>query len=122
MLARKISASSGPSLGRNGRRPAGDLAGEVMMGPPRRPLVGKGIAAGRSLLLFPACGERVGMRGRARESEPGEWSLRLGKSEFAEAPPDPNPLPASGERKSRRVRGTLVPNRSSRNLPGGAVL
>src|SRR5260370_9428625 len=30
MLARKISARSGVSLGRNGRRPAGDLTAEVM--------------------------------------------------------------------------------------------
>src|SRR5258708_5347268 len=30
MLARKISASSGVSLARNGRRPAGDLTAEVM--------------------------------------------------------------------------------------------
>src|SRR6267143_6442198 len=42
MLARKISASSGVSLGRNGRRPAGDLAGEVMA---QHPLQGEVVLA-----------------------------------------------------------------------------
>src|SRR5215470_3995344 len=82
MLARKISASSGASLGRNGRRPAGDLRAEVTIVPLRSPPVRKGIAAGRNRLL----------------------------------------LPASGERESRHTRGMSVPNPSSRNLPGGAVL
>src|SRR5216683_3105614 len=41
MLARKISASSGASLGRNGRRPAGDLRAEVMaLHPPLQGEVG----------------------------------------------------------------------------------
>src|SRR5262245_2246257 len=43
MLARKISASSGASLGRNGRRPAGDLRAEVMAQHP--PLQGEGRTA-----------------------------------------------------------------------------
>src|SRR5229473_618991 len=122
MLARKISASSGVSLARNGRRPAGDLRAEVMTGPPRCPLVGQGIATARSLLLLPACGEKVGMRGRGRESERVEMSHHLGKSEPVEAPPHPNPLPASGEREPRGVRGTFVPDPSSRDLPGRAIL
>ena len=62
------------------------------------------------------------MRGRGRESERVEMSHHLGKSEPVEAPPHPNPLPASGEREPRGVRGTFVPDPSSRDLPGRAIL
>ena len=89
---------------------------------PRRSLVGKGIAAGRSQLLLAACGEKVGMRGRARESEPGERSLRLRESDLVERPPHPDPLCASGEREQRGACGTAVPYPSSCDLPGGAIL
>src|SRR5579883_1425727 len=93
MLARKISASSGVSAGRNGRRPAGDLAGEFM-GPPLfcpPPLAGEGKEDAVSRVSAPR------------------------------AAPSPTLLRKRG-REPAVARGKSSPKASSRNLPGGAVL
>ncbi len=95
MLARKISASSGVSLARNGRRPAGDLAADVMAQHP--PLEGEGrIAAGDPGLGAPA-----------------SPTLLHGRH--------PHPV---ASRPTSPLQGEVVfaGCGSSRDLPGGAVL
>src|SRR5437016_13044644 len=59
----------------------------------------------RKLLLLPACGEKVGMRGRFHESKPS--MLRR-----VERPPHPDLLPASGARESSELAANpSLPNR-----------
>src|SRR6266566_362649 len=95
MLARKISASSGVSLGRNGRRPAGDLAGEVTAQHP--PLQGEG---------------------RTAAGGPG-WGSAASPRMLNRCHPHP-----AASRPTSPLQGEVVRAcyRSSRNLPGGAVL
>src|SRR5262249_3733279 len=95
MLARKISASSGVSLGRNGRRPAGDLRAEVTAQHP--PLQGEGrIAAG----------------------DPG-WRDAASPTLLSGRHPHP-----AASRPTSPLQGEVVHAScwSSRDLPGGAVL
>src|SRR5258708_33615683 len=95
MLARKISASSGAALARNGRRPAGDLAAEVRAQPP--PLQGEGrIAAG----------------------DPG-WGPVASPKMLKRCHPHP-----AASRPTSPLQGEvgLAGCSSSRDLPGGAVL
>src|SRR5499427_9221301 len=101
MLARKISASSAVSLGRNGRKPATSLGWAVMAKhPPLR----------RASSPLPLVG-----RGR------GWGSVGVAQLCHCGTPPHPNPPPQGG-REPRGARGKSSPNPSSRDLPGGAVL
>src|SRR5260370_27893620 len=99
MLARKISASSGASPARNGRRPAGDLRGEVMTQHPS--LLGEG--KGR---FFAAAGD------------PG-WGSAASPKILNRCHPHP-----AASRPTSPLQGEVVPAccSSSRDLPGGAVL
>src|SRR5262249_22449265 len=98
--ARKISASSGASLGRNGRRPAGDLRVGVMAQHP--PLQGEGRTAAGS----PGWGDSGATRGAPRM-----WRRC-------------HPLPARKSVGTSPAQGEVVPACcwSLRNLPGGVVL
>src|SRR6266851_5659030 len=95
MLARKISASSGASLGRNGRRPAGDLRAEVMALHP--PLQGEG---------------------RIAEGDPG-WGPAASPKMLKRCHPHP-----AASRPTSPLQGEvgLASCWSSRDLPGGAFL
>src|SRR6266481_8815131 len=95
MLARKISASSGASLGRNGRRPAGDLAGEVMAKYP--PLQGEG---------------------RTAIGDPG-WGSAASPRMLNRCHPHPAASRPTSPLQGEVVRACCL---SSRDLPGGAVL
>src|SRR5262249_25506557 len=93
MLARKISARSGVSPGRNGRSPAADLAAEVIGRAPScpPPLVGEGREGIASTTSVPCIA------------------------------PSPT-LPRKPAREARGAYCTAPPRPSSCELPGGAVL